>query len=229
MRHDALTRAVETMDGKDVLCSYSGGKDSRIVLDLAKRVARRVECFAMELVPELEVFESALQWAERRYGVTIRRYPHWLRAVYAREGVFCFGRFDAPRLDINDIYAVARNDAGIELVVTGAKRGDSLWRRRTGAIKFAGDKVKAPLWDWSSRDVAAYRAVHNLGDAVTDGRRASGIDLSEECVRMLHEQYPGDYAKLERAFPFIGAIVRRRQWYGAEFAKAASGEGGAAA
>ncbi len=211
------------MQGKDVLVSFSGGKDSRIVLDLAKRVGKRVAVFAMELVPGLQVFEEGLRWAEDRYRVTIRRYPHWLRGALAREGIYCFHRPDAPRLDINDIYAVARADAKIDLVVTGAKRGDSLWRRRTGAIKFAGDRVKAPLWDWSSRDVAAYRSVHNLGDAATDGRRASGVDLSVECVLYLHENYPKDYAKLEACYPFVGAIVHRKKWFGLPAESGAAG------
>jgi len=86
VRATAIQRAVALLEGRDVLVSYSGGKDSLIILDLAKRVGRRVEAFTMELVPGLAVVDRAIAWAETRYKLTIRRYPHWLRAVFAVNG-----------------------------------------------------------------------------------------------------------------------------------------------
>jgi len=123
-------------------------------------------------------------------------------------------------LEINDIYAVARNDSGIEYIVTGAKKGDSLWRRRTGAMKFAGEKLKAPIWDWSTRDVMAYIAQHDFPAPESDGRNASGVDLTVESVTYLHDKHHGDYEKLEAQYPFVGAIIKRRELYGIGAAKA---------
>ena len=134
------------------------------MLDLAKRVGKRVECFAMELVPGLRCFDGPIEVAEARWGVKVRRYPHWLRSVFAQQGLYRFHAADAPSLTINEIYAVARHDAGIDFIVTGAKKADSLWRRRTGALKFAKDpaRLAAPIWDWSTRDVQAYLKVRGL-------------------------------------------------------------------
>jgi len=216
MKGAALEHAIRTLEGKDVLVSYSAGKDSMICLDLAKRVGARVEVFFMELVPGLRVIDERLAWAEARWQVKIRRYPHWLRAHFAREGIYCFHpkAGDVVQCDIDDIYTIARADAGIGLVVTGAKKGDSLWRRRTGATKFAQDDLKAPLWEWSSRDVIGYLRSRELPVPATDGRSASGIDLTEECITWLHDEHPEDFKRFEAQYPFCGAIVKRVELYG---------------
>ena len=197
-----------------MLVSFSGGKDSWICLDLAKRVANRVAAFTMELVPGLEIMESKLMAAEARYKLRIRRYPHWLRAKFQHFGVYCFAAPTVQMLDINDIYAVARADAGIRYIVTGAKKGDSLWRRRTGVLKFAGPDLKAPIWDWSTRDVLAYLKMNGIERPDGDGRNASGVDLSIESITYLHDHYHADYKKIEARFPFVGAIIKRRELYG---------------
>lgn len=218
MRHTAFEKAVELLRNREVLVSYSGGKDSMIVMDIAVRVASKVDAFFMELVPGLDFIERQLEWAESRWGIAVRRYPHWLRAAYLRDGVYCFHAADYPQLDINDVYALARRDAGIDYIVTGAKRADSLWRRRTGAMKFAQDNLKAPLWDWSSRDIFAYLKARNLPRPDNDGRLASGIDLTDECITWLYEKHRSTYDQYERHFPFIGAVIRRREWFPEESA-----------
>ena len=168
----------------------------------------------MELVPGIQLFDEQIALAEERYSLNIRRYPHWLRAKFRKFGVYCFHAPDQPLLDINDIYQVARADSGIRYIVTGAKKGDSLWRRRTGVIKFAGEELKAPIWDWSTRDVMAYLKQNNITKPDSDGRNASGIGLTIECVTFLHEHYHDDYKKLEAQYPFVGAIIKRRDLYG---------------
>jgi len=210
----ALEHAIEALEGKDLLVSYSGGKDSTIILDLSRRVGKRVECFFMELVPGLKVIDDRLAWAEARFNVKIRRYPHWLRAKFAREGVYCFHAALAVQVDIADIHTVAREDAGINLIVSGAKKADSLWQRRAGPMKFASDTHKAPLWDWSHRDVMGYLRSRDLPVPATDGRRDTGIDLTEECVTWLYNDYPEDFTRLEAVYPFCGALVERVRLYG---------------
>lgn len=214
MKHAAFKAAADTLAGKDVIVSFSGGKDSLVILDIASRVARRVEAFFMELVPHLDVMEPRIAAAEERWNVKIRRYPHWLRQTFRREGVYTFHSQDISRLDINDIYAVVRAETGIRLIVTGAKRGDSLWRRRTGKVKFAKDDLKAPLWDWSTRDVFGYLKARDIPLPENDGRNASGIDLTWECVQWLYDKHPESYRQVEEAFPFCGALIKRREYYG---------------
>jgi 3'-phosphoadenosine 5'-phosphosulfate sulfotransferase (PAPS reductase)/FAD synthetase len=214
-RHSALERAVSTIDSKDVIVSYSTGKDAMVVLDLAKKCAKRVEVFFLEHVPGISFIEEGLAWAEARWNVKIKRYPHWLRSKLRAEGCFCFhSPLHTPQISLYDIYAVARQDFGIELVVTGAKKADSMWLRQKAEFKFASDKLKAPILDWSTRDVLAYLKTNNLPLPENDGRRSGGIDLSFECVTNLYDNWPEDYARLLAIYPFAGAIIARRRFFG---------------
>lgn len=214
MKLAALDRAIEKVKDKEVLVSFSGGKDSWIVLDICARYAKRFEAFFMYVVPDLECVQEQLDLAEARYGIKVRQYPHWMRAAYLREGVFCFEKADSPFLAINDIYAVARADTGIELVGHGAKRADSVWRAQSGANKFKKNDVVAPLWDWTSRDVMAYLAMRKLPIPPSTNQRVNGIGLDTETICWLYDLYPNDFKKLEEAFPFCGAVIRRREWHG---------------
>lgn len=202
------------MEGREVLVSYSCGKDSMILMDIAHRVARKVDAFIMELVPRLPSLDERIRWAEEKWGTPIRRYPHWARAFYKREGVYCFPSEVDYRLDLNDIYALARADSGIDFLVMGAKKGDSLWRRRTAAMKFAKDNIAAPIWDWSTRDVFAYLKARNLPVPATGRAVKSGVDLTTEDILELHDRHRSSFHALEKDFPFVGAIVKRREWFG---------------
>lgn len=122
MKTAAFQRAVALLEGRDVLVSYSGGKESTILLDLATRVAKRVELFTMELCPGIRVFDERIKWAEQTYGLRCRRYPHWLRFCFAREGTYRFRANGEYECNINEIYLLARHDAGVQYIVTGAKK-----------------------------------------------------------------------------------------------------------
>lgn len=214
MKHQHLEQAIETVRGKDVIVSFSGGKDSLVVMDLAVQHARSVHAFFLELLP-LDVMDAQLAESEQRWGVPIRRLPHWLRFENQKTGAYCFHATDAPELRLNDLYAVVRKQTGAKLIVTGAKASDSLWRRRTGVAKFAGDDLKAPLWHWSKKDVLQYLRAKGIPQPEADARHnATGIDLSYPSVLWLYDNYPDDFRKLERFYPFVGAIIKRREWYG---------------
>ncbi len=214
MKTTALQRAIATIEGKDVIVSYSCGKDAMVVLDMARRFANRVEVFFLEHVPGISFIEEGLAWAEARWQVKIRRYPHWLRGRLLDQGAFCFHNHTHPEVSLYDIYALARSECGIELVVTGAKKADSLWLRQKGEFKFASDKLRAPILDWSTRDVLAYLRTNDLPIPQNDGRTSGGIDLSVQCVINLYDHFPKDFARLEALYPFAGAIIERRRWYG---------------
>lgn len=214
MKLAALDRAIEKVKDKEVLVSFSGGKDSWIVLDICSRYAKRFEAFFMYVVPDLECVQEQMDLAEARYGITVRQYPHWMRAAYLRDGIYCFEKADAPHLAINDIYEIARADSGISLVGHGAKRADSVWRAQSGANKFKKDDVVAPLWDWTSRDVMAYLAMRKLPIPPSTNQRVNGIGLDTETICWLYDLYRSDYEKLEEAFPFCGAVIERRRLFG---------------
>jgi phosphoadenosine phosphosulfate reductase len=200
-----------------VLVGFSGGKDSLVCLDLCVRVFKKVVPFFMYLVPDIEICNQALEYAKERYGLPVIQYPHWLIFRLLKYGIYCDynekNNQEIPELKINDIHKAIVHDTGIPLVCWGAKKSDSMWRRRYFSInKF--DQVCYPLKEWNKQDVFAYLRLNKIPIPDTAGVTASGIDLSTKPVLWLHDKYPEDYAKIKEIFPFVEAIVKRREFYG---------------
>jgi len=202
-----------------VLVSYSGGKDSLVCLDLASRAFKRVVCFFMYLVPGLDVIERQLAYARDRYGVEVLYYPHISLAKFYKNEVFCPALYkwdNVKELNLGYVYSAVSRDTGIDLIMTGAKKADSLWRR-TKFFSFARrDNVVHPLVDWNKYDVLAYLGIHNIPLPDSSGRAATGVDLSTPSLCWLYDNHPGDFRKLCEYFPYAESVIYRREWYGIE-------------
>ena len=200
-----------------VLVGYSGGKDSMAVIDLCLRSFKRVEAFFMYFVPGLECTEQAIREAEVRYGITIRQYPHWLLRKCLFEGVYCNSSHkmnDVPEWKLQDVYQLALADAQVSVLATGAKKSDSLWRRRQ--MSSWCKEVLTPLREWNKLDVLAYLKLQHLPIPASSGRSATGIDLSTPSLLWLNDTYPDDFKRLCTVFPYAEAVVWRRKFYGIE-------------
>jgi phosphoadenosine phosphosulfate reductase len=197
-----------------VVVGFSGGKDSLVTLDLCVRTFARVEAFFMYFVEGLECVEEPLAAAEKRWGIKIRRYPGWLPAKLLRQGFYCVIPDEPlPKWELRDIYSLAAKDAGVKIVATGAKRADSIWRRRSLG-SWGWDDILYPIIGWNKFDVLAYLAKHKIPLPDSSGRAATGVDLSTQSVLWLHDNYPKDFQKVCEAFPFAEAIVWRRKLFG---------------
>lgn len=198
-----------------ILVSYSGGKDSLIVLDMCAKTFKRVVCFYMYIVPGISVVEQQISFARERYGVEVVQYPHWALSRWFKQGIYCNASYkldNIPDLKPNDIYALARNDTGFWLVATGQKRSDTMWRRRNLSSETPG--VTHPLKDWNKYEVMAYCKLHNLPLPDAAAGNVSGIDLSERTLLWLHDKHPDDFKKFLKIFPFAEVPVYRRLYYG---------------
>jgi len=204
---------------KAVLVAYSGGKDSLAVLDLCARSFRRVVCFFMYFVPGLECVETQLDYARRKWGVEIIQYPHWVFCRCIKHGAYRTpGRLDAALMDVKlaDVYALARADSGLDIIATGAKRSDGIWRRRNMAQTAHHADIIYPIKAWNKFDVLAYLKTHDIPIPDSSGRSATGIDLSTPSLLWLHDNYPEDFRRLCEYFPFAEAAIWRRQWHGVQ-------------
>jgi phosphoadenosine phosphosulfate reductase len=201
----------------DAVCvAYSDGKDSRVVMDLCVRHFQRVEAFFMELIPNLDCVEVALDEARRRWGVHIKKYPHWLARKLMVNGVYTSSWFELdqlPEWKLADVYALAMLDTKTDVIATGAKRTDSTWRRRFMAT-FRPDSIVNPIAAWHKYDVLAYLRSRGIPEPPSSGHSATGIDLSTPSLLWLHDTFPSDFAKVCRVFPFAEAVVWRRSFYG---------------
>jgi 3'-phosphoadenosine 5'-phosphosulfate sulfotransferase (PAPS reductase)/FAD synthetase len=206
------------------LVAFSGGKDSLVLLDLCSKAFQKVVCFFMYLVPNLAVAEKQLDYARDRYGVEILQYPHWATIKSLKNGVYCnvHPSWDAVKEQtVNDVHEWVKADTGIPIIAHGAKKSDSLWRRRyMAARKNKKDGAYYPLADWNKYEVLAYLGLNNipLPETSSGGKKAaSGLGLMTECLLWLHDEHPEDFAKVLTWYPYAEAVVYRRDWYGIKY------------
>lgn len=215
------SREVAQLAAKYEACivSFSGGKDSLACLDLCCKAFRQVVALHMWFVPGLACIESQLAYAKERWGVPVVQLPHWgvfraLKHAFYRDPDRTYAQM--PDVKLEDVYNVAREDLGIRLVVRGGKASDSLWRRRMLNARHHAKETVDPLRDWNKFDILAYLALNKIPVPDSDGKdkAVGGVGLATNALLWLHDRHPEDFAKVERMFPYVGAVVARREFYG---------------
>lgn len=209
---EIMSKSIDT-----VLVSFSGGRDSLVVLDLCRRFFKNVVCFYMFIVPELRCIEEYFGYAKQHWNVTILQYPHWVLTNYLKNGVYCDPHKEYDKIkDIGymDIYRLAMSETGINYIATGMKKADSLWRRQK--IGLIPDYVFHPLIDWKHHDVDFYIKINNIKTPDQYNTHSAGIDLSSKNILWLYKNYPDDYQKLISVFPYAESIVYRSKFYNEE-------------
>lgn len=199
-----------------VLVSYSGGKDSLVVMDLCKKHFQNVKAFFMYFVPGLSVCERQLDYARQKWGVEIIQYPHWNYIQCLKQGVYCLNSTahdKFPEWKLADVYNAVRHDTGVDLIATGSKASDSRWRK-FNLKNGTGDNVLVPLLNWNKFDVLAYLKINGIPVPDSSGGQATGVDLSTPSILWLHDNHPEDFQKLLKHFPLAQAAIKRRDEYG---------------
>lgn len=203
---------------REVIVSFSTGKDSCVTLDLCQRFFDRVVPFYMYYVPGLSFHERALRWYEKRYNVEIIRLPHFELGTLMRYGMYRTPDYDIPVLSVKDIYNYVRNLTGIEWVCAGERIADSIVRR--AMIKHSSPiDVKRgrfyPIAYWKKKEITEYIRVKKLYLA-EDSRKLGhsfadfgGVGLSE-----IKKIWPRDYEQIKKLFPLCDMAVKRYEAYG---------------
>jgi len=200
------------------LVAFSGGKDSCCCLDMAVRTFASVEAFHMWFVPGLDVIESQLERATKRWGTQIRQYPHPGLVAALKSGYFRPSHMSMdgiPSWSFRDVYDAAKHDAQCDIVITGKRKSDSMARRRSMACtaKAWPDELN-PIAGWRRLDVLSYMAVRAIPIPPSINGESMGISLEPPTVLWLHDEHPSDYRKVCEVFPFVEAVVWRRDIYG---------------
>lgn len=209
-----LAKARERFDS--VIVSYSGGKDSLAVMDMCVRTFKRVDAFMMEFVPGLSLTDAAIEYAEKRWSIRVRRMIHWVTVRAIAEGCFCDTNWKkmVAKMSLTDVYVQARLDTGLDLIATGAKRADGIWRRRVmNSSKNLGNVI-CPIAGWQKAHVLAYLKLQGIPIPKNEGSNANGVDLSTPSLLWLHDNHPDDFKKLCEVFPYAEAVIWRRTFYG---------------
>ena len=197
------------------LVAFSGGKDSVVTLDLCMRYFKRVEVFFMYLTPALSFQEAMLRWAEARYGVTIRRVPHFMLSEWLAMGALRKMDLKVPMVSIKDIYHHLRIETGIWWIAAGERQADSVVRRammkQSGSIDANRGRIY-PVAHFRKADVLAYIKRHKL--KVAPEARFLGHSfrsLMPEEMYLVRKFYPADFAVIQRWFPFVEASVANHE------------------
>jgi tRNA(Ile)-lysidine synthase TilS/MesJ len=195
---------------KQCVLFYSGGKDSVCVLHLLEKyyAKKDIHLVFMPYVEGLKETELVQEMAKKQ-GYGIRQYQHWAYFKAKANGVFCLPYGKEKKL--SDIYREAREDLGDLPIFYGAKRSDGMWRRLVTSNAKWMVNVYAPIYSWSKYDVLLYIRHNGLEYLKQEGDRISGVDLSSQYVLWAYENQPQSYEALKREFPFIGAILKRKE------------------
>lgn len=201
-----------------ILVAFSGGKDSLVCLDLAIKHFRRVVPFFMFLVPGLHGIAEKTAIVKDRYGLEMLQYPHFLLFKAYLNSLYCKKSIRIAKtiqeFGLTDIYKAIIHDTGITTIINGSKETDSLWRRQRYFKFMTFENVFYPLKTWRKSDVLAYLSINNIPIPPSSGANSTGVDLSTPSLLWLHDKYPDDFKRMQDYFPFIGAVVKRREWYG---------------
>jgi 3'-phosphoadenosine 5'-phosphosulfate sulfotransferase (PAPS reductase)/FAD synthetase len=214
--HEQMAQLAKRHNGAVV--AFSGGKDSLVCLDLAVKHFRRVVPVFMFLVPGLRCIDEKLQVVRDRWHLEVLHYPHLLFFRAYENSLYCkksirMAKF-LKEFGLNEIYKAIMHDTGINLIVNGSKEADSLWRKTKFFKFYTMENVVYPLKKWRKNDVLAYLQMEKIPIPASSGAASTGVDLSTPSLLWLHDAYPDDFGRMEWYFPFIGAVVKRRELHG---------------
>jgi len=191
-------------------CAVSFGKDSLATLDLCCRVFPRVEGYYLYRVKGLAIVDG---WAEKvfnRHGVTVRPYPHFDLSRCYRHAVLQphwngLG-VEVPGVKMSDVEDSFRRDADVRWIAYGWRRNDSFSRaiimKKCAGYDPNGLRV-FPLRSFRRRNVFDYLADRGIAVPPSLGRKEQGgLDFHPEALAELKANYPADYERWLRDFPF---------------------------
>ena len=193
-----------------VLVSFSGGKDSSVILHMAKRVFKHVEAFFMYFIPEQPGIERVQRIAEE-YNVTLHLIQHWCYFRAKAEGAYCKPEGITRKLD--DSYGEIRMETGIKPILHGGRRQDGQWRQMYTRNK-QWEEIYFPLWELNIYEVESYCRSAGIEMPESESRRASGVDLADRYLLWAYENDRETYDEIQMYFPFIGASIKKQEWYG---------------
>lgn len=205
---------------REVIVSFSTGKESCVVMDLCARFFDRIVPFFMYQCPGMSFQEKSLNWYEKKYGVEIIRIPSFNMSPMMRYGVFRSPDFDVPIISVTDIYDYIRGKTGVYWVCGGERIADSTIRRAmiksTGSIAVKSGKFY-PVAYWKKRDILDYMRVKKL--YLGEDSRVFGTSYhgwTAETLSTLKERWPDDFEKIKRLYPLVEAVVKRKALYGGQ-------------
>lgn len=197
------------------MVSYSGGKDSLVVMDMCVRTFPKVEAFMMEFVPGLPMNQERIDYAKSKWGVSVKRYPDPGAIEAIKWGIYCdshWKRGEGKGITLPAIQRLVCKDFGIPLIATGHKRSDSIGRR--SQLEHAwSENIITPLIGFRKADVISYLRAKGIPLPVDEGRNSNAIGLNVQFLLWCHDNHPEDWKRLCAVFPYVACVPWRRTFY----------------
>jgi phosphoadenosine phosphosulfate reductase len=221
----SLSELAESNDHINV--AFSGGKDSLAVMELCCRTFKKVSAFHFFIVPNTSLIGRYLDLARTRWNVEVAQLPSDSFCMALRDGLFCN---PAPAFEgykersLKEVYQhclFAMNGTTEGLVATGMKNSDGLKRRQffanidpaNGGNDF-WKQVHHPLKHWSKAEVLQLLKDSNIPiPAAAKGAVTTGIGLGHDELCFVHDHAPEDFAVIRAWFPYVDAVIKRREWH----------------
>lgn len=215
----SIIRSIRQQTDTAVLFYSAGGKDGIALLDMLSPIFKKVICYYMWLVPDLDHVKPYLKWAITKYpNVEIRQIQHYQRDYYDRYGFFQKGEGnpDIKPRKVGEIEEMVRQQTGIKWAFSGMKGVDGymkrmrlkIFKKRNGT--YITDKgMVYPLAVWTNKEVLKYIEMRNLIKPFVynpkDVSQGFGIDLRS--LLILHQRFPRDYQRIILEFPFCEKLI----------------------
>lgn len=191
----------------EAIVLLSLGSDSVATLDLvATRFKKRLVMYHWYIYKGLSFREKLLRYYESRYDIPIIQLPH--------HESFMLYKLKGPRLHLATQYALMRRNTGMEWIVSGVKKSDSIQRR--GMLLHlpngidSHNKKMYPITEWKRSEVYAYNKQQKLpvSPEYNDGWHDLNF-FKGRGLLWLYDNYPEDYERIRAEYPDIeGELVR---------------------
>ncbi len=196
--------------------AVSFGKDSLATLDLCCQLFPRVEGYYLYRVAGMRIVEEWRAMVRRRWGVDVRPYPHFDLSRCYRHAVLrphFKGFAKTPKIGMSDIEEAFRKEAQVDWIAYGWRRNDSFSRalimKKCAGLDPASKRV-FPLRSFSRAMVLAFLAMRNIPMPEGLGRKEQGgLDFHPAALAFLRKNYPDDWERWQRDFPFSELQLNR--------------------
>ena len=208
---------------KNVLLSFSGGKDAWGTWIAIKNQGFNIHPFYYYIVPGLEIIDEYLHECEKIVG-KIRKYPHPMLydmlttcTMQPPQRIWALEHMDLPRFTKDDLHRYIEMDLDLPddscYVALGLRAADSIMRgsyfKRHGAVN-SERKVFSPIWDWNKAkliDELKKAKIKLSREYDLFGRTMDGPVLLYSWN--LKQHAPRDYQKLLEWFPMLETEIWR--------------------
>lgn len=214
----AIIQHIRNQTDTAVLFYSAGGKDSIALLDMVAPKFKRVICYFMYLVKDLEHTQIYIDWATKKYpNVEVRQIPHLMRDVILKNGFFCDEDESIKIRKIGEIEQSVMEECGVSFAFSGMKGVDGFMKRmrlKMWKPYYISPKGMCyPLALWTNKEVLQYIQNRNLIKPMVYNPKpvSQGVGLDYDTLSFCKKYYPNDYAKILNEFPYAEVVLFEKE------------------